>query len=257
MKKEKPNLATSNLNLPQSVTILAPGSNGIDHWEEIEGYVIAVNAAVKAAVHIDAWLVADGNAIRTDWFQSACKNFDGLKLFSNSLNNAADDIADYIFHTNGNLTDSYIQNPDGTIEWLPIKLFSDKFRATESVTGVAIDAAVRSGVKHITLCGVDLEGGYFFDKRDAKKPYTDIPCIFREGLSLLIDYFEVQGITFRTLSRTRIRRWDYQHDWIGTGRKCRNCGREFQYDPETGEGENYYYIIGSDGEALCPYCNNK
>jgi hypothetical protein len=183
-----PDLCFAEITLPPSVTILAPGPKGETFWDQIDGYVIAVNRAVKIPIKINDWIVADGNAASTDWFKWGLRNFKGKKLFSEAIHRQIDEHGDYTF-------------------WMvpffekEIIIHREKFRPSESVTGIAIDYAVRYGSRHIKLVGVDMEGGYFDDK--SGNFYTE-NNLFLWSLLNLINHFKSIGVKIESISPTKL-----------------------------------------------------
>jgi hypothetical protein len=199
-----PDAAHCTLVIDETVTIIAPGPNGRDHWHEATGTIIAVNSAILIEEFIDVhvWMVADGNAAVLDWFKKGYDRFIGWRIFSEAIHQRVteDYAGDYTFWLN---PDHFDSDAD-CLEFMqrPFEPYPDFFRPTETVTGIALDFAVRHGAKEINLIGVDMEGGYFDDPpgmvRDVINTYNR-DCLQRE-----IDYFKAQGIKFNALSPTRL-----------------------------------------------------
>ena len=195
-----PDAAQIEFVLPDVVTIVAPGPNGKPFWQFVTGRVICVNAAITIPVHVapfldDIWIVADGNAARTGWFNWGCESFRGIKIFSEAIHQRSEYKGDYTFWM-------YPNHPDQVEEFLklPHAVDPDFFRPTETVTGIAIEFAVRRGARQINLVGVDMEGGYFNDPPDLIR--DTINSYMRNSLQREIEYFQGQGIKFTAMSPT-------------------------------------------------------
>jgi hypothetical protein len=184
------------------VTIIAPGPKGRPHWEEKEGLVIAVNSAITIDVDPVMWFIADGNAPGLTWFKRGmdASMKSTIRVFSEAIHQRSDYKGDYTFW----LAPSHFDTDADMVSFMqePYRVDPDFFRPTETVTGIAIDFAVRYGAKQINLIGVDMEGGYFDDppglNRDVINSYN------RDCLQKEIDYFKARGIEFRALSPTRL-----------------------------------------------------
>ena len=184
----------------ENVTILAPGPNGRDFWKDVkydDDEVIAVNAGIMIPVPANIWIVADGNAVKCDWFNWGCKKFGSLKVWSEAIYQRTQEIGDNTFWM-------YPNHPDQVEDFLklPFAVDPDFYRPTETVTGIAIDFAVRHGAKHINLIGVDMEGGYHDDPPELKR--DTVNSYMRDSLQREIKYFQEHGITFKSLSPTRL-----------------------------------------------------
>jgi len=193
-----PDAATAtDISAQPIVTVLAPGPNGRDFWDRARGRIIAVNGAAKIPVPKDIWIVADGNAPRCPWFAWGCENFKGLKVWSEAVYRKCDAIGDYTFWM-------YPNHPDQVEDFLklPFAVDPDFFRPTETVTGIAIDFAVRYGAVEIDLIGVDAEGGYFDDEPGKPTPLLNPPAFAK--LSELIRHFQKSGISIKSISPTKL-----------------------------------------------------
>jgi len=192
-----PDAATAGIILSYIVTIIAPGPNGRDFWDKSLGYIIAVNGAVKVPIAKDIWIVADGNAVKCPWFKSGCENFKGFKVFSEAIHVRCDEPGDYTFWL-------YPNHPDQVEDFwkLPFVPDPDFFRPTETVTGIAIDFAVRHGAREINLIGVDCDGGYFYDAPGEPTALLN-PVAFAK-LNEEIKYFQGRGIKIRSISSTKL-----------------------------------------------------
>ena len=192
-----PDAATADIWLLPVVTILAPGPNGRAFWDKSIGCIITVNGAVEIPIAKDIWIVADGNAIQCPWFKYGCENFDGFRVWSEAVHVRCEEKGDYTFWM-------YPNHPDQVEDFwqLPFVPDPDFFRPTETVTGIAIDFAVRHGATEINLIGVDCAGGYFYDAPGESTALLN-PVAFAK-LTEEIKYFQGQGIKIRSLSETHL-----------------------------------------------------
>jgi len=191
------NIIDNPLPVPRRVFILAPGPNGREHWNEIDGYCIAVNKAVNIPVRIDAWAVADGDAPKTDWFKKGIGEFTGLKLFGEAVElKIAPGHGDYVVPMIPRMSkNSFSPDPK-------------RFRPDESISGIAIDIAIRGGAKEIILCGIDMCGDAYYDGAEAacSEDYSRGDSWSQLApLQNMINYYCECGIKFQTLSETRLK----------------------------------------------------
>ena len=194
----------SDFRFPSRVDILAPGPNGKAHWPRLGPWVVAVNKAIQIPVDHDAWMVSDWWAVKTEWFAPADKVFDGLRIFSENLigKRPADAApADVSFRF---LNGKSVTRPFGTAPYPPP--LPDMFRPDGGVSATAIEAAARFGAKKIVICGVDMEGGSYFD--DKPSTSTECPHIgvwqWVPFFNSLIKWVEEQGIDIYSLSPTAL-----------------------------------------------------
>jgi hypothetical protein len=189
-------LTESDFLLPEKVCILAPGPNGEDHWKDIDCYTIALNRAILIPVTKNAWLVADGFAVKTDWFKEGYQDYreELITIFGTSVlrNNPLD--CDFKFSCVPRFEKGYRKH-------------RDRFRPDESVVGIAIDLAERRGAKEIVLCGVDMSGDTYWDGVAAlcSSEYTrGDDWSQRPALNELINWHIEHGIKITSLSETAL-----------------------------------------------------
>lgn len=191
---EKEDITKSDFKFPEFVTILAPGPNGRTHWNKMSDYVIAVNKAIQIPVDIKCWIVGDGNAAKMDWFKWGCKNFHGIKIFSEAVHERTDFRGDYTFWMVPEFEEGYRKYPG-------------HFRPDESTTGIALDMACRYGAKKIGLCGVDMFGETYFDGEEAtcSDEYTrGENWSQKKALDEMILWHREKGWNIHSLSKTAL-----------------------------------------------------
>jgi hypothetical protein len=200
-RHDLPDLIYADIVLPEVVTILAPGRKGRYFWKRATDCVIAVNGAVQIPIEKDFWMVSDAAAGQCDWFKWGLAHYHcGPRLFSFAINEnlGPPDIGDYTFFY-------YPFSQDANIwEYMlqPFRQDADFFGGTHSITGIAIDFAIRCGAKEIHLLGVDGEGGYWNDPPGLERNVIN-DYVFMQ-LQKEIDYFKKRGIEFIALSPTRL-----------------------------------------------------
>jgi hypothetical protein len=148
----------SNIELPESVTILAPGPGAAD-WERGEDeYVIAVNAAVNIGP-CDWWTVADMRAVEVelDWFERGyLPARDGMNyLFSRDIKKLLFGKDEYsnVFSFRQGLALS----PND------VRLQRSYLRWNATIVGQDLQFCYWFGVKHVKLVGVDMRGDSYWD----------------------------------------------------------------------------------------------
>ena len=196
-----PDAAHADICLPREVTILAPGRNGRFFWQQARGCVIAVNRAIQIPLspplQKDIWIVADHLALRTGWMNAGLNNYYGCKIFSEDINNQLAYPGNYTFWMHPNKEDQVLD-----FFHLPYRIDCDFFRSTESVTGIAIDFAIRYGALEVNLLGADGGGPYYDDPLTATHNVVN-DYVFH-SLQKEIDYFTERGIKFNAISPTRL-----------------------------------------------------
>lgn len=194
----------TNLELPATVCILACGPNGIKHWGRCEHYTIAVNRAVMIdSPRTDALLVADSVAVTKDWWEPS-KQINTTRIFSEGVAKMDTTIQpDYTFkhHRLGWFDD--IPKPVET----EFTARRGRLNCTGTISGVAIEMAVRCGANEIFLCGVDFHGSTHWDGGTAPCPLNSRDGnwdIFMPYMNSLIKWAKDIGVEIYSYSPTAI-----------------------------------------------------
>lgn len=139
--------------MPESVVILGTGINGKPYHDALIGeYVIGVNGAINIC-DLDVWLVKDWRIMENDYYQNP-KYSARLKIFARRLKKREDFIKpDYY----------YKETPGMGAEPEYPLLIRGVLRAGCTIAGAALQLAFWCNVQHIALCGIDMNGQYYFD----------------------------------------------------------------------------------------------
>jgi hypothetical protein len=199
-----PDILECGFIFPEKVTILAPGPNGISHWNEIDGYVIGVSRAIQTGIPLSAWLVSDWWAVKTDWFNPCDEAYNGVRIFSDGvlvMRSSEMPKPDYRFALVRVRDDKEFRI--GDLYNGPI---NGKIRPDGTVSASAVELAARLGAREIALCGVDMHGDKYFDGKIAKS----VTCSHEGAWSFcvlfnsLIKWVKSQGINIYSLSETAL-----------------------------------------------------
>ena len=194
----------STFRFPNRVYILAPGPNGVAHWDKLGDYIIGVSKAIQTRVPLSAWLLTDWWALKTPWFPPEDAVYKGVRIFSDGLvmMRPKDAIpADYRFAL---LDGSKCTFPLGTAPYgQPVPR---TIRPDGSVSASAVELVARLGAKEIVLCGVDMYGASYFDGEGSSS--VDCPHIgewaFTPYFNSLIEWVREQGIDVWSMSKTSL-----------------------------------------------------
>ena len=189
------NLFKSNLQLPKHVFIVATGQNGREHYARIPvgSHVIAVNKGIIAYPRAKIWLCSDNTLPELDWWETADDNTSAFRIFSDRLIETTHKIADYTFDQD------------------PVMCFHDyeprrgSLRCGATVSAQALQFAYWFGAAHVTLVGVDMSGGTYFDGTHGKH-HSEAEgawnCINR--FNSLILWLQEHGMIVDSLSKTAL-----------------------------------------------------
>ena len=222
MEKATRDIFATPLRLPEKVCVLAPGPNGIDQYQRITIFTIAVNYGVAVPLlrawdtdpklvdpvmdyvrQAEMWVVADWWGVKTDWFPNADKLYRGVRCFSeNLISKRPTDAkpADWSFRfTDG----KKCVKPLGSGTYSPHK---SELRPDGTSSCIAIEIAARFGAKEIAVCGVDFRGEEYFDGRKGCFQMYDRtgPWAFLPFANSLIAWVKSQGIDIYSLSETEL-----------------------------------------------------
>lgn len=144
-----------------TIYILAPGPNGIDHWDKIpqDAMVICVNKAIEL-IHSRQvkcgsalWIVSEAAVIQTEWFAIHREAYKDILCVGQTLTTIG-----------GMKEDEYFKyfNYHGRADVGEIiDVVPGALSIGTTVSGMAMQLAWHMGSKHIILCGVDMEGEYY------------------------------------------------------------------------------------------------
>lgn len=201
-----------------TIYILAPGPKGKPYWSEIpdNAFVIAVNQAIEIPnVNKSIWLCADKTLPEKKWFK---KNLIELLEACNPLNDVIlptpvilDALIQLILNE-GVLLDSYPETSyffkqGRTLAKSTSECETGVLRGGATISSQAVQLAFLLKVKHIILCGVDMEGHYYYDgtKTDnVQMPRGEEKWLARQWFKALIIWIRKQGIEITSLSPTAL-----------------------------------------------------
>ena len=161
-----PNILTSGATFGKKVCIVAPGPNGVNHYNAIPNdfSIIVVNKAVLIeALQPDWWVIAHDD---TSWFPKADKLYRGRRIYR-------DAIVPNISETANKLSQNHIYQFETAEEHLqenkiwPVK---GHIRKGASVSSLSVQLAYNMGATEILLCGVDMSGNGYWDRSENESP---------------------------------------------------------------------------------------
>ncbi|MDC8005422.1 DUF115 domain-containing protein [Aureisphaera galaxeae] len=161
-----PEILSSGITFGPKVCIVAPGPNGVAHYDAIpqDFTVIAVNKAMLIdGLEPDWWVIAHCD---TQWFREADRKFRGNRIYRDvtvpeitetALKNSENRIYEY-------KTAEELLQADKV---LPVQGY---IRKGASVSAVSVQLAYNLGAAEILLCGVDMSGNKYWDKSENEDP---------------------------------------------------------------------------------------
>lgn len=161
----------SSLN-HDTIYILAPGPNGVDHWRDIPigSFVICVNKAIELIYHVAncnaLWLVAELSAMQTNWFTDYRFRFIDILCIGNALVTPGG-MEPHEYHK--------VFDYWGSVPGESIALVTDKLCMYGTVSCMAVQLAYHMGAKKIILCGVDMFGENYYDGSQGMYDRKDTP----------------------------------------------------------------------------------
>lgn len=201
-----PNIIDSGLSLGKKVCIVAPGPNGVDHYDEIpdDFSIIAVNKAILIDGLAPSWWVI----AHTDnsWFSTPDATYSGVRAYNQgivsqisetALNLSNDKVYYFPIDENESLQEEVVLPVEGRI------------RIGATVAALAIQLAYNIGAREILLCGVDMSGNGYWDKSENENPnvlnlHGDTWCAVSR-LNPLMDYMKDElNVTISTLSPSKL-----------------------------------------------------
>jgi hypothetical protein len=196
------NVFESDFRLPDQVCIVAPGSNGVGHYQEIPpGFIVIVvsKAVLIPEVRPAIWMM---NHVRQPWYGDADGAFHGIRVFSRDAATLADQIAT----TQGSKNDRYYFTPPN--EPLTLREFLSVdgcIRIGATVSACAVQFAYNFGAREIVLCGVDMSGDRYFDGTVNENPYHGDTWPAAARLNVLVKWLIAErGLRITTISPTKL-----------------------------------------------------
>ena len=168
------------------IRIIAPGPSLAHTIAEIEAgdYVIAVNYAITAPCHADAWMVADARAHEADWWHTAHRaslRKHTTRIFSDTLISNCDSLPSYSFHQGSAM---------GYADTFPREF---ELRCNGTVVAQALQwiywQCVGVYFPKVIIHGMDMAGNGYYDgtqaytDRDGEWPYVEIMDNLRATLA--------------------------------------------------------------------------
>lgn len=191
----------SDFRLPERVCIVAPGPNGVGHYDQIPaGFsVIAVSKAVLIPdLHADVWMM---NHVHQVWYERASNFHRGIRIFHHDAVKALEQTA----NAHGAEDCYFFTPPDeplGLEQFMPV---DGCIRIGASISACAVQLAYNFGAREILLCGVDMSGDAYFDRTLNSNPNHGETWPATARLNVLINWLRVQrGLRIATISPTKL-----------------------------------------------------
>jgi len=187
---------------------------GRDHHDRIPADYcqIAVSKAILSPnINSNIWVM---NTTNHDWYEEANARFTGIRIYRDTMlpelasGRPMDPRSPFAVERDIYRKDCYYFAPlvseEGKLSHLESRPIERKVRGGGSLAGCAIQIAYILGARTILLCGVDMSGDQYWDgKFNVQMSHGD-EWQFLPRLQSLIDTLTHAGVSFSTLSPTRL-----------------------------------------------------
>ncbi|MCJ8288568.1 MAG: hypothetical protein HRT58_00945 [Crocinitomicaceae bacterium] len=201
-----PNVIDTGMTLGKKVCIVAPGPNGVNHYDEIpdDFSIIAVNKAILIDELTPSWWVI----AHTDnsWFNTPDKTYSGVRVYNQSIVSHISETARMV---SGDKVYYFPVDEKESLQEEVVLPVEGKIRTGATVAALAIQLAYNIGAREILLCGVDMSGNGYWDKSENENPnvlnlHGDTWCAVSR-LNPLLDYMKNElNVTISTLSPSKL-----------------------------------------------------
>jgi len=201
-----PNIIESGLSLGKKVCIVAPGPNGLGHYDKIpdDFTIIAVNKAVLIdGLTPNWWVIAHTD---NSWFKIPDKTYSGVRVYNESIKSQ---ISETAFNVSSDKVYYFPVEEEESLQEEVVLPVEGQIRTGATVAALAIQLAYNIGAREILLCGVDMSGNAYWDKSENENPnvlnlHGSTWCAVSR-LNPLLDYMKNElDVKISTLSASQL-----------------------------------------------------